>query len=68
MIGERPRVEVAGVPVSVDHYIGGERVSSSTTFEDRSPLDWSELLADVSAGDALTADAAVNAAAAAFPA
>jgi betaine-aldehyde dehydrogenase/5-carboxymethyl-2-hydroxymuconic-semialdehyde dehydrogenase len=66
--GERPRVEVAGVPVSVDHYIGGERVSSSTTFEDRSPLDWSELLADVSAGDVLTADAAVNAAAAAFPA
>jgi len=59
---ERPRVEVAGVPVSVDHFIGGQRLSSPTTFEDRSPLDWSTLLAEVAAGDAEAADAAVSAA------
>ena len=44
-MGERPRVTVAGVPVSVDHYVGGRRVSSATTFEARSPLDWSTRLA-----------------------
>ena len=27
-MGERPRVEVAGVAVSVAHYVGGERISS----------------------------------------
>ena len=65
-MGERPRVTVAGVPVSVDHYVGGRRMSSATTFEDRSPLDWSTLLAEVSAGDADVAGEAVTAAAAAF--
>ncbi|MXY79397.1 MAG: aldehyde dehydrogenase, partial [Chloroflexi bacterium] len=45
-----------------DHYIGGRRVSSAETFEVRSPLDWSLKLADVSAGDAATAAAAVGAA------
>ena len=59
---ERPRVAVAGTPVSPDHYIGGRRVSSPGTFEVRSPLDWSVKLADVSAGDAATAAAAVGAA------
>ena len=62
-MGERPRVTVAGVQVSVDHYVGGRRVSSATTFEDRSPLDWSPLLAEVSAGDADVAGEAVTAAA-----
>lgn len=62
MSSERPRVTVAGTAVSVDHYIGGRRVSSPGTFEVRSPLDWSLKLADVSAGDAATADAAVAAA------
>ncbi|MDQ3392339.1 MAG: aldehyde dehydrogenase family protein, partial [Actinomycetota bacterium] len=52
--------------VSPDHLIGGERVSSATTFEDRSPLDWSWKLADVARGDAGTADAAVTAADDAF--
>lgn len=61
------RVDVDGVYVSVDHYIGGRRVASPTTFEDRSPLDWSRLLADVSAGDASTAALAVDAATAATP-
>ena len=62
------RVDVGGVSVSTDHYIGGERVSSPTTFEDRSPLDWSVKLADVSRGDATTADLAIGAAVDAFPA
>ncbi|MFM7251738.1 MAG: aldehyde dehydrogenase family protein, partial [Ilumatobacteraceae bacterium] len=61
------RVDVGGVPVSTDHYIGGQRVASPTTFEDRSPLDWSIMLAEVSRGDADIAQQAVAAAAAAFP-
>ncbi len=66
MEAERPRVEVAGVLVSVDHFIGGRRLSSPTTFEDRSPLDWSTLLAEVAAGDFEAADTAVSAAVDAF--
>lgn len=62
MSRERPRVPVAGTAVSPDHYIGGWRVPSAETFEVRSPLDWSLKLADVSAGDAKTAAAAVDAA------
>ena len=65
-MGERPRVEVAGVPVSVDHYVAGRRLSSATSFEDRSPLDWSAVLAEVSAGDAGVADVALAAATEAF--
>ena len=59
---ERPRARIAGTAVSVDHYIGGRRVSSPGTFEVRSPLDWSMKLADVSAGEGATAGAAVGAA------
>lgn len=55
--------EIHGVEVSTDHFIGGRRVTSPTTFEDRSPLDWSVLLAEVARGDATTADAAIAAAA-----
>ena len=61
-----PRVEISDVAVSPDHYIGGKRVRSETTFESRSPLDWDWKLADVARGDGLTADAAVTAAADAF--
>jgi len=61
-------IDVAGVLVSPDHLIGGARVSSPRTFEDRSPLDWSWKLADVARGDASTAAAAVSAAVDAFPA
>lgn len=61
------RTVVGGVPVSTDHYIGGKRVASAATFEDRSPLDWSIHLADVSRGDAAIADMAVTAAVDAFP-
>ena len=35
-----PPVTLDGVEVSVDHLIGGQRVSSRSTFESRSPLDW----------------------------
>ena len=62
------RVDVAGVAVATGHYINGTRVDSARTFEDRSPLDWTLKLADVSRGDDTDADAAVRAAAAAFPA
>ena len=61
------RVRIEGVDVSVEHHIGGERIGSPTTFEDRSPLDWDWKLADVARGDALTADRAVTAAVEAFP-
>ena len=64
---EHARVRVAQSDVSVDHYIGGRRVASPETFEDRSPLDWS-LLAEVSRGDREIASLAVGAAVEAFPA
>ena len=63
-----PRIDIEGVPVSPDHYIGGRRVSSARTFEDRSPLDWSHKLGDFARGDAVAADQAVTAATEAFPA
>lgn len=63
-----PRAEVSDIAVSPDHYIGGKRVASDTSFEVRSPLDWDWKLADVARGDALTADRAVTAAIDAFPA
>ncbi len=62
------RVEISEYAISPDHYIGGRRVGSSSTFEDRSPLDWDWKLADIARGDALTADKAVSAAVEAFPA
>ena len=61
------RIDIEGVSISPDHYIGGERVASERTFEDRSPLDWSWKLADIARGDATTAERAVDAAAEAFP-
>ncbi len=60
------RVDVDGVSVSPDHYINGERVSSTATFEDRSPLDWRWRLADVARGGPREADLAVTAASEAF--
>lgn len=66
MSAPSPRVLVEGVAVSPDHLIGGERVTSPATFEDRSPLDWSWKLADIARGDASTAHAAVTAAQVAF--
>ncbi len=60
-------VEVAGVPVDTRHWIGGERVSSPTTFASISPIDGAEI-AQVHRGGQAEADAAVAAARAAFPA
>ncbi|MGI9233731.1 MAG: aldehyde dehydrogenase [Woeseiaceae bacterium] len=62
------RFDVAGVSVSGDHYIGGRRVSSPDTFESRSPMEWDNVLGNVSRGDAAAANAAVTAATEAFPA
>ncbi len=62
------RAEVSDIAISPDHYIGGRRVGSGSTFQVRSPLDWDWKLADMARGDALTADRAVTAAVDAFPA
>jgi betaine-aldehyde dehydrogenase/5-carboxymethyl-2-hydroxymuconic-semialdehyde dehydrogenase len=61
------RTTVGGVAVATGHFINNVRVSSHSTFEDRSPLDWSLKLADIARGSAHDADLAVSAAQAAFP-
>jgi 5-carboxymethyl-2-hydroxymuconic-semialdehyde dehydrogenase len=58
---------VEGVDVDTRHWIGGERVASSTTFTDVSPIDEMPL-AQVAAGGEAEVDAAVRAAQDAFPA
>jgi betaine-aldehyde dehydrogenase/5-carboxymethyl-2-hydroxymuconic-semialdehyde dehydrogenase len=58
---------VAGVGVSVDHFIDGERLESAATFSDLSPID-ARPLAEVARGGADEAEAAVAAATDAFPA
>jgi betaine-aldehyde dehydrogenase/5-carboxymethyl-2-hydroxymuconic-semialdehyde dehydrogenase len=60
------RVRVGGVSVATGHFINDERVDSSSTFEDRSPLDWSTKLADVARGADQEARNAVSAAVDAF--
>lgn len=57
---------VAGVDISLDHWIGGRRLPSLETFPDSSPIDESHL-ASVARGGAAEASAAVSAAADAFP-
>ncbi|HQR26089.1 MAG TPA: aldehyde dehydrogenase family protein [Nocardioides sp.] len=59
--------EVEGVSVDLRHWIGGERVSSESTFADISPIDETEL-AQVHSAGAEEVDRAVAAARAAFPA
>ena len=61
------RLTVAGVEVSPDHYIGGERVSSERTFTDISPID-EQPLGEIARGGQREADLAVAAATEAFPA
>ena len=63
-----PRIDIEGIAVSPDHFIGGERVASPTTFETRCPFDWERKLADIARGDADTAALAAAAATQAFPA
>jgi acyl-CoA reductase-like NAD-dependent aldehyde dehydrogenase len=60
------RVDVAGVAVSTEHFIGGERVGSDATFTDLSPLA-AQPIAEVARGGQREADLAVAAAAEAFP-
>jgi len=60
-------VEVAGVEVSTEHFIGGERVASGETFVDLSPIDVAPI-AEVARGGEREAGLAVAAATAAFPA
>ena len=57
---------VAGIEVSPDHFIGGERVAGADRFEVISPIDQS-VLAEVARGDADDVDRAVQAAQHAFP-
>lgn len=59
--------EVAGVAVDTGHWIGGERVGSAAAFTDLSPID-ERPVAEVARGGAAEAEAAVTAAARAFPA
>jgi len=63
--GDR-RVDVAGVDVSMCHFIDGSRIDSPTTFETRSPNDWDKVLGEVARGDddlaSLAMDAATSAA------
>jgi betaine-aldehyde dehydrogenase/5-carboxymethyl-2-hydroxymuconic-semialdehyde dehydrogenase len=60
------KVEVAGVEVSTEHFIGGERIGSSAVFIDLSPID-AEPLAEVARGGEREAELAVAAASDAFP-
>ncbi len=59
-------MSVAGVDVSTEHFIGGERVASETTFTDRSPLD-AQPIAEIARGGDREAELAVAAATEAFP-
>ncbi len=56
---------VAGVAIDTRHWIGGERVAGSGTFEDVSPLDGT-VIAQVSRGGEREVEVAVAAATAAF--
>ncbi len=58
-------ISVAGVRISTDHFINGERVSSRQTFEDISPIDQA-VLGHISAGGSEEVNMAVAAAHAAF--
>ncbi|MEW6576047.1 MAG: aldehyde dehydrogenase [Pseudomonadota bacterium] len=60
-------VQIAGVSVSLDHWIDGKRVAGADRFATASPIDGSHL-ADVAAGGQADVDMAVDAANRAFPA
>ncbi|MGO0063434.1 aldehyde dehydrogenase [Brevibacillus fluminis] len=67
MLTQSKRINIAGVEVSPDHYIGGKRVSSASTFQVISPIDES-VMGEVAAGGQAEIDLAVQAAKEAFPA
>lgn len=60
-------IEVAGIQVDTRHYINGQRVESTRTYTNTSPIDGT-FLGEIARGDASEIDAAVAAARAAFPA
>ena len=60
------RIEVAGVEVSPDHFIGGERVASERRFTDISPID-GEAIGEISRAGEPEVDHAVRSAHDAFP-
>jgi acyl-CoA reductase-like NAD-dependent aldehyde dehydrogenase len=62
-----PALNIAGIAVSPDHYIGGERVGSSESFELFCPIDMKPL-GRVAQGLDGHVDAAIQAAQQAFPA
>ena len=62
-----PPLDVAGVEVSPDHYIGGRRVASAETFELCCPID-QRVLGRIAEGMAAHVQAAIEAAQQAFPA
>lgn len=62
-----PELHVAGVAVSPDHYIDGQRVASDETFELFSPID-QRPLGRIAEGSESHVDAAIRAAQRAFPA
>ncbi len=66
MTAVKDRVSVAGVDVSPDHFIGGERVASERRFEDISPIDGGQI-AEISRAGENEVDLAVRAAHEAFP-
>src|SRR5437870_5127290 len=57
---------VEEIEVPTDHWVGGERIGSTSTFEDRSPID-EAVIAEVARGGEREADLAVRAAREAFP-
>ncbi len=59
-------IEVGGVRVSGEHWIGGRRVGSAGTFTDISPID-EQPLGEIARGGEREADLAVAAAGEAFP-
>lgn len=60
-------LDIAGIAVSPDHYIDGQRVPSAERFALHSPID-QRLLGEVCEGGEAAAEAAIAAAARAFPA
>jgi 5-carboxymethyl-2-hydroxymuconic-semialdehyde dehydrogenase len=62
-----PLLDIAGIAVSPDHYIGGQRVASGETLELFSPID-QRPLGRIAEGSAEHVEAAIQAAQAAFPA
>lgn len=60
-------LDVDGIAVSPDHYIDGRRVAAQATFDDVSPID-QRVLGRISEGSPADVDAAITAAARAFPA